>query len=144
MDMIRLQDLLSEVSLMLPWRNSRQPGRPMAAEMRSSVDPVLGPNATHMAPRKEKLSEYRHRKYGLTGSTLRYKGATIKFTMTRRGRSSHDYEATLMDGKWPKDDDLITLADGGDPALSGHPRHFGGDVRGADSGNTKSVTVNVD
>lgn len=142
--MIRLQDLLSEISVMLPWRNSRQSSRPMAVEMGSSVDPVLGPNATHMAPRREKLAEYRNHKYGISADTLKYKGATLKFKMTRRGRSSHDYDATLLGGKWPSDDDLVTLADGGDPALSGHPRHFGGDVRGNDSSKTKSVTVNVD
>lgn len=143
--MIRLQDLLSEVSVMLPWRNSGQPGRPMAAEMRSSVDPVLGPNATHMAPRKEKLTEYRS-KYSIAGASgmLLYKGAKLKFDMFRRGRSTHMYTATLVSGKWPSDDALITLADGGDPAISGHPRHFGGDVAGNPGSKTKTVTVNVD
>lgn len=143
--MIRLQDLLSEVSLMLPWRNAGQPARPMATEMGSSVDPVLGPNVTHMAPRREKLAEYRS-KYAIAGSsgTLLYKGAKLKFHLFRRGRSTHMYTATLVSGKWPSDEALITLADGGDPSSPGDPRHFGGDVGQDPSSKTKTVTVNVD
>jgi hypothetical protein len=90
--------------------------------------------------------EARHPKYGIAADLLKYEDATIRFKMIRRGVGRHEYQATLQGGKWPSDDDLITLADGGDPDRVGHPGHFGGRVepRNNQSTKTKRVSVNID
>ncbi len=46
-----------------------------------------------------------------------------------------------IEGEWPDDATLITLADGDDPE---QPHHFGGFVRDGDGPNEKHITVYTD
>ena len=62
---------------------------------------------------------------------VKYNGAEIKFDYRGQKVGSKKYWASLVKGEWPKDNDLIALADGTDPKS---PRHFGGKVTKLEGG----------
>lgn len=70
---------------------------------------------------------------------VKYNGSEIHIEHKTNGSSIHEYDAELIKGTWPKDEDLITLCDGDDPK---HPCHFGGKV--FKTGNTAHILVYVD
>ena len=72
---------------------------------------------------------------------VKYNGAEIEFEYYGQRAGSKKYRATLVNGKWPNDNDLITLADGSDPKNG--PRHFGGKVSNFTDGR-KEVVVWTD
>ena len=76
----------------------------------------------------------------MSNNHVKYNGAEIEFDYRGQRQGSKKYWATLVNGKWPKDDDLIALADGTDPKSA---RHFGGKVTKLEGGR-KEIEVWTD
>lgn len=77
---------------------------------------------------------YKVRRMRWGGFVYEERGGGAGFNQSRR-----TFER--VEGEWPDDDTLITLADGDDPD---HPRHFGGFVKDGDGLYVKHITVYTD
>jgi hypothetical protein len=87
-------------------------------------------------------SENWERMFGKKETSMReYNGSQLSIKMTYHGYSEHRFHVELASGKWPSDNDLITLCDGDTPPSS---RHFGGRVSKSTDGKAADVTVYVD
>jgi hypothetical protein len=69
---------------------------------------------------------------GRSALVVTFKGSRLRFRDGRNGYAHKSTEVDLLDGDWPSDRDLITLADGDepndDPEQRYGARHFGGSV----------------
>jgi hypothetical protein len=63
--------------------------------------------------------------------------ADVEFRLVRVEYCKAIYSATLVDGHWPSDADLIDMADGGGAMAA----YFGGNVENTTNANVKLVTV---
>jgi hypothetical protein len=71
----------------------------------------------------------------------KYNGAKLKIKRTYCGSSEHRFYVELIKGKWPFDNDLITLCDGDTPPTC---NHFGGYVHKSPDEKSAEVSVYVD